>query len=137
MQVQTIFVRRRQEEIIDNLFRAKHVIHMNHPECKVIFLSLITRTDYQTLTEKLIDFNEHFFDICKSKKYDIIDNRSGNYGHGLQMEMHQIIESKCFYALIGSSHAQSFHWTFPILHKCVFWSKELCICRSSGLEFLF
>ena len=65
---------------------------MNHPECKVIFLSLITRTDYQTLTEKLIDFNEHFFDICKSKKYDI--DRSGNYGHGLQMEMHQIYFKK-------------------------------------------
>ena len=36
---------KKTEEIIDNLFRVKDVIHMNHSECKVIFPSLITRTD--------------------------------------------------------------------------------------------
>ena len=34
---------------------------------------IITRTDSDTLTEKVTDFNKHFFDMCKSKKYDIID----------------------------------------------------------------
>ena len=47
---------------------------MNHPECKVTFSTLITRTDSETLTEKVTHFIKHFFDICKSKKYDIIDN---------------------------------------------------------------
>ena len=33
------------------------------------------RTDSETLTEKVTHFNKHsFFDMCKSKKYDIIDN---------------------------------------------------------------
>ena len=64
---------KKTEEIIDNLFRVKDVIHMNHPENKVIFSSLITRTDSEALTEKLTHFNKHFFDICKSNKYDIID----------------------------------------------------------------
>ena len=49
------------EEIIDNLFRVKDVIYMNHSECKVMFSTLITRTDSETLTEKVTHFNKHFF----------------------------------------------------------------------------
>ena len=81
---------------------------MNHPESKVVLSTLITRTDSETLTEKVAHFNKHFLDICKSKKYDIIDNSNINSSCLSFKGLHLSHRGDAHFAMILKQRTQGF-----------------------------